>query len=135
MIKAIIFDFFGVLEEGGRANKDLLKYIKPSLKSKYKLAILSNSSGGWMNDMLASEEIALFDAVVLSAEEGIAKPDPEIYLLTAKKLGCKPAECVYIDDYDFRVEGATKAGMYGIIYVNFEQMKNELEKLLTVSDN
>ncbi len=40
----------------------------------------------------------LFDVVMLSYEQGISKPDPEIYLLMVEKLGVKPDECLYVGD-------------------------------------
>lgn len=132
MIKAIIFDFFGVLEEDGRPNQWLLDYIRGHLRPEYKLAILSNSTGGWLEGFLEPKDIDLFDEIVLSAQEGVAKPDPEIYLRAAGRLGAKPAECIYVDNHDFRVDGAIKAGMHGILYEDFGQMKSELDVLLRV---
>ncbi len=41
---------------------------------------------------------AMFDAVVISGETGMRKPDPAIHLLTADKLGAPPQECVFADD-------------------------------------
>ena len=43
MIKAIIFDFYGVIDLGGLPNKPLLEIIKHDLKPRYKIGILSNA--------------------------------------------------------------------------------------------
>ena len=40
----------------------------------------------------------LFDAVMLSYEQGMAKPDPAIYHKMAEELGVKPEECLYVGD-------------------------------------
>ncbi len=135
MIKAIIFDFFGVLEQGGQANRLLLDFIRAELKPKYKVAIISNSTGRWRETVLTPQDVELFDEIVVSEEVNLYKPEPEIYIHTAQKLGAEPKDCLYIDDYDFRVEGAEKAGMQAIVYKNFEQTKAELGKLLTNTDH
>ena len=40
----------------------------------------------------------LFDAVMLSYEQGVAKPDQEIYYRIVKELGVKTEECLYVGD-------------------------------------
>lgn len=40
----------------------------------------------------------LFDVVMLSYEQGICKPDPNIYLWMVEKLGVEPSECLYVGD-------------------------------------
>lgn len=132
MIKAIIFDFFNVLEHKGQSNEQLLAYIKAKLKPKYKIGIISNSSGNAIRQILAGQ-LQLFDDLIVSAEVGLFKPQSEIYGLAAKRLKLQPRECVYIDDDDYRVSGALKAGMKGIIYQNFAQMQKELEQLLELT--
>lgn len=130
MIRAIIFDFFGVIEQQGQPDKQLLDYIRLKLKPGHKIGIISNSSGSSVGEFLSDEQKKIFDAMVFSAEVGVAKPHPEIYEIAARKLGVSEAECVYIDDDDYRVTGAKNTGMHGIIYENFNQMKAELEILL-----
>ena len=38
------------------------------------------------------------DILVVSAEEGVAKPDPRIYAIAADRLGVRPEGCVFVDD-------------------------------------
>jgi epoxide hydrolase-like predicted phosphatase len=56
----------------------------------------------------------LFDAVVISAEVGLHKPQPEIYLLAAERLEVEPAECIFVDDLRENCEGAEAVGMTAI---------------------
>jgi epoxide hydrolase-like predicted phosphatase len=56
----------------------------------------------------------LFDAVVISAEVGMHKPEPEIYLLAAERLRVEPGECVFVDDLKENCEGAEAVGMTAI---------------------
>ena len=55
----------------------------------------------------------LFDAVVISAEVGLHKPQPEIYLLAAERLGVEPAECVFVDDLRENCAGRRGGGHDG----------------------
>lgn len=52
-----------------------------------------------------------FDAVVDGGMIRHAKPDPEIFLVAAEKLGVKPSECVVIEDATSGIEAAHAAGM------------------------
>ena len=61
----------------------------------------------------------------------MAKPETEIYKISAEHLGVQPSECVFIDDQQKYLLGAEKTGMKTILYLGFENFKRELEKLLT----
>jgi putative hydrolase of the HAD superfamily len=65
--------------------------------------LISNS---WVMDHYTEEIRALFDAVVISAEVGLHKPQPGIYLLAAQRLGVAPQECVFVDDLRENCAGA-----------------------------
>lgn len=110
-------------------NKDLFAYAA-SLKPNYKLAILSNANRGVLPQKIPADQLALFDAVIASADVGYMKPDPEIYKLTAEKLGVEPSECVFIDDGRIYVEAAEAVGMKAIHYQNVDQLKQELTAIL-----
>lgn len=51
-----------------------------------------------------------FDAIASGSEIRHSKPDPEIYLLAAKKLGVQPAACVVFEDAFVGMEAARRAG-------------------------
>lgn len=94
--------------------EDILPGIKPLLERLkehgIKIAIGSSSK----NTPLILERIGLanyFDAVADGNAITNSKPDPEVFLLAAKKLGVPPAHCVVIEDADAGVEAALKAGM------------------------
>jgi beta-phosphoglucomutase len=53
----------------------------------------------------------LFDAIVDGTMIVNTKPDPEIFLLAARKLGVPPSECVVFEDAEAGVEAALAAGM------------------------
>jgi FMN phosphatase YigB (HAD superfamily) len=135
VIKAVIFDFFGVIEQAGESSPLLIGYIKNELKPKYKIGIISNAAGDWVSKLLTDEEAAIFDDVTISYKAGAAKPNPAIYHASLKKLGVEPSEAVFIDDIEDYCLAARKLGMHAIHYQSFAQLERELKSLLTVSDN
>jgi epoxide hydrolase-like predicted phosphatase len=78
-------------------------------------AILTNNVkeyGGWWRSAIPLDEI--IDIVVDSCEEGMRKPEPEIYLRTAERLAVDPAACVFADDLAENVDAARAVGMVGV---------------------
>ncbi|MCL4397592.1 HAD family phosphatase [Patescibacteria group bacterium] len=118
-----------ILAEYPKADPQIIELIK-SLKPKYKIGCLSNNFSFWGQAAKSQAYMSLFDTIVISADVGLAKPDPEIYLLTAKKLGVAPEECVFIDNLGSNVRGAESVGMQGITFNNAEELKKELEGFL-----
>jgi beta-phosphoglucomutase family hydrolase len=55
-----------------------------------------------------------FSAVVSAGDVKNGKPDPEIFLLAAKRLGMNPSVCLVFEDSIFGLEGAYRAGMKAI---------------------
>ena len=91
------------------------------LKGKYKLALLSNTNEWDLEHAIRNVGIyPLFDAVSLSYELGVKKPDERIYLDCMKKLGLEPEECIYIDDIREYAEKADELGMVGYHYVDHD---------------
>lgn len=78
-----------------------------------KIAIGSSSR----NAPLILKQIGLsddFDAIVDGNQIAHSKPDPEVFLLAARKLGLPPSECLVIEDADAGVEAAMAAGMHSL---------------------
>ena len=87
--------------------KELLK----SIRSKgLKVGLASSSKNAYAVINLLNIENE-FDAIVDGTMIIHSKPDPEIFLLTASKLGVVPAECVVFEDAEAGVEAALAAGM------------------------
>jgi FMN phosphatase YigB (HAD superfamily) len=93
-------------------------------------ALLSNSWGasGYERDRFPD----LFDAVVISAEVGMRKPEPGIYLHAAQLVGAEPAACVFVDDLEQNVVAARELGMHGIVHRSAEFTIPRLEALFAV---
>jgi beta-phosphoglucomutase len=76
--------------------------IKVALGSASKNAPLILERLGW---------IPLFDALVDGNVVTASKPDPEVFLEGARRLGLKPEECVVFEDSEAGVEAARRGGM------------------------
>ena len=55
-----------------------------------------------------------FDAISCGLDTQKSKPDPEVFLIAAKKLGIQPNECVVIEDSDAGIKAAKDGGMYAV---------------------
>src|SRR5258706_12968938 len=66
--------------------------------------LLSNSWGG--RDYPLDELRPIFDDLVTSGNVRLRKPDPEIYLLAADRIGAASEDCVFVDDFNVNVEGS-----------------------------
>ncbi|HKG36448.1 MAG TPA: HAD family phosphatase [Solirubrobacterales bacterium] len=76
-------------------------------------ALVSNS---WVMDHYTDEVRSLFDVLVISGEVGLHKPQPEIYLMAAERVGAAPAACVFVDDLRENCEGAERVGMTAVLH-------------------
>jgi HAD superfamily hydrolase (TIGR01509 family) len=80
------------------------------------IALASSSPRSWIDIVLGRFDLrGAFRAVVSAAElQGRGKPAPDIYLLTARKLGVPPHGCIVVEDSENGVLSAKSAGMYCI---------------------
>ena len=70
--------------------------------------------------------LTLLDGRIISSEEKLIKPDTAIFLRLCEKYGLRPEECLFTDDKAINVEGAIRAGMQGIVFLNARQYEEEL---------
>ncbi len=111
-------------------NKPLVSIIA-ELKSQYKIGMVSNVGRGWLDDFFAQHNLRhLFDTIILSGEEGMTKPSPEIFALAAERLEVDPSGCIMIDDIQENCNGADAAGMRSIHYRSITQLTNDLQSML-----
>jgi epoxide hydrolase-like predicted phosphatase len=117
---------------GARADGRMLAAVKAARDAGLKTGLLSNSWGN--RDSYEFEHFdTLFDAVVISGEVGLRKPDPAIYALAAREVGVAPNECVFVDDIAANVRGAVSAGMIGVHHTDTDTTLAELEVLLQIT--
>lgn len=112
-------------------NEKLVAFAK-TLRPNYKVALLSNVSGRDRLEMRFQPEDLneLFDIVVASGDEGVIKPEPGIYTLTAERLGILPEECVMLDDIREFCDGAEAVGMRSVQFFSTDQGIHDITLLI-----
>jgi putative hydrolase of the HAD superfamily len=92
-----------------------------------KTGLITNSWGMGIYDRAPLD---IFDATVISGDVGLHKPQPEIYLLGAERIGVRPERCVFVDDLRENVAGAEAVGMAAILHRDPATTVAELERRL-----
>jgi epoxide hydrolase-like predicted phosphatase len=116
--------------EGDRIDTSLLEAIN-SLRPRFRIGLLSNAWSELRKYIEDEWHIAdVFDDMIISAEVGLAKPDPRIYQLAVDRLGVPAEQAVFIDDVLRNVEGARLAGLASIQFQNPSQVQAEIMRLL-----
>ena len=100
-----------------------------TIKSRgYKIYILSNASDLFYDYFPKFMPLDFFDGVFVSSNYHMLKPDVEIYTRFLKEFGLVASECLFIDDKDYNVSGAIKAGMNSIVF------KGDYEEILKIKN-
>lgn len=122
-------DFFA----GDELNQPLVEQVKRLRQAGYRTGLLSNFADDARR--LWSEVfpfINYFDGVVISAEVGVMKPDPQIYYLAAERVGVKPEEALFIDDFMENIRGAERVGMQTIHFADPQAAQQKLAEMTGV---
>ncbi len=108
-----------------------MKELMTDLKSQgYKLYGLTNWSSKVHEVMKIYDIFDLLDDQLISSEEHLIKPEPEIYERLLEKFDLKAEECVFTDDKAINVEAAINVGLRGIVFHNTEQYARELKAII-----
>jgi putative hydrolase of the HAD superfamily len=111
--------------------EEMLDAVRRARSAGVKTGLISNSWGeGLAYDQATLDE--LFDAVVISGDVGLHKPQPEIFKLGAERIGVPPEDCVFVDDLRENCAGAEDVGMTAILHRGPESTLPELKRLLGV---
>jgi putative hydrolase of the HAD superfamily len=111
-------------------NEAMLKAVERAQEVGVPTGLISNS---WVMEHYTEEIRELFDAVVISGEVGLHKPQPQIYRMAADEIGVQPEACVFVDDLRENCEGAEAVGMTALLYRDADETIAKLEELLGVS--
>ena len=112
-------------------NWELLDFIR-NLHPRYKVGLLSNAWDDLRQTMHARWDIdGLFDAMIISAEVKLVKPDPRIFQLALTRLGVQAGEAIFIDDIAENVDAARKEGLLAIQYLQTQNTLDELNRYLS----
>ncbi len=113
-----------------RPDDEMVEALRRARAHGIRTGLISNSMGAGRYDRSTFPE--LFDGVVISGDEGMHKPEPEIYELGCERVGLAPAECVFVDDLRENCEGAEAVGMTAVLHRGAERTLPQLEDLLGV---
>ena len=115
---------------GAGPDHAMLAAVRSARHAGVRTGLISNSWGvrGYDRELLTD----LFDAVVISGEEGVRKPAPAIYELGVLRLGVPAGDCVYVDDLPGNLKPAAALGMATVRHRDAPTTIAELERLLGV---
>jgi epoxide hydrolase-like predicted phosphatase len=115
--------------EGDKIDMALVSLIR-QLKERYQTAVISNYASNLRPELTHQFKIAdAFDEIIISCEEGVTKPNPEIFHRALALLGRKPEEAVFIDDFLHNVQAAQAVGMAAIHFQPGMDLPGALLKL------
>ena len=113
-----------------RPDDEMVEALRRARAQGVRTGLISNSMGAGRYDRSTFPE--LFDGVVISGDEGMHKPQPEIYRLGCERVCLEPADCVFVDDLRENCEGAEAVGMTAVLHRGAERTLPRLEELLGV---
>lgn len=113
-----------------RVNREMAAFLG-NLRPRYRTGILSNAGSDarrLFTDVFGFDR--LVDAMIISAEEGVAKPNERIYHLALDRLGVKADEVVFVDDMAVNVAAACQLGMQAIQFHETQQVLTAVRSFL-----
>lgn len=99
---------------GSRPAEPMLDALRRARAGGIRTALVSNSWGVTEGGYPVHQFDELFDATIISGEVGVRKPEPEIYLMAAERIGVEPVHCIFVDDFAINVDGAIATGMTAV---------------------
>lgn len=115
---------------GLRRRPEVMDLIQRARAAGIRVGLLSNSWGEGEYDPYHGYDLdAIFDAVVISGDTGMRKPDPAIYLIAADELGVPPRECVFADDTAANLPVAEELGMATVHFTGVAEGIGEISRL------
>ena len=130
-IEADIRKCFAEIKGMVSKNDYAIPWINELKKRGYRVYYLSNfSRKAEVECADALDFIPYMDGGILSYKEHLVKPMPQIYELLIQRYNLNPKECVFLDDTEINLTGASGFGIHTILFKNYEQAKDELERIL-----
>ena len=99
------------------------------LSRHYRLVLLSNVDRDYWRVVRGMHpELDHFEALLVSADLGMAKPDPEIFRHVCRLSGTEPKQCLFIDDTELNVEAAQSLGFQGHVFRSAPELRAALRQ-------
>lgn len=113
---------------------EMIDFIALVKKNNYHLCLASGSSKTVLDELLPMVGLADSFEVVLSSDQvQRGKPNPDIFLESARRMGIEPQSCLVIEDSGYGVEAAKRAGMVCMAVLRSEN--SNLPKEISFADS
>ncbi|MCL2087073.1 MAG: HAD family phosphatase [Oscillospiraceae bacterium] len=113
----------------------VLEYLDELKKSGVKIALATAAIKRFYEKALSANGILSYFDVLCSVEEvGVGKTEPAVYLLTMKKLGVEPHECVIFEDVEQAAITAVKTGAKVYLVHSKNPLEQEHENINVIED-
>jgi putative hydrolase of the HAD superfamily len=119
--------FFG----GDSVDQDIIGLLR-SLRKTHKTGLISNAWDGLRPWIISQKFEDAFEAMTISAELGIAKPDARIYQSALKKLGVTAEQAIFVDDVEKNIAACEALGMHGVLFRTSQQALQQVNQLLNI---
>ena len=112
-------------------NEETIAFMGELKARGFKIGILTNMCRSFVPRFKEhfADAIALADALVISGEERMHKPEKRIYALLRSRIGLEAGELCFFDDVEMNCEGAREDGWHSIRFRDIAQAKADFEAL------
>ena len=133
-MQGLIIDYAGVLDTGAEDQSRWKTLIEDAKKKDVSVAILSHEAAeGEIADAIREWEFkGVVDAVVLSGEIGVEKPERAAFQAAADAIGLDMNECVMIDDDIMNIRAAVEYNLIGILHTALDRTAVEIQSLFDI---
>ncbi|MEV4454633.1 HAD family phosphatase [Microbispora sp. NPDC049633] len=111
---------------GFRPVEEMNDMLRLARAAGHSTCLVSNS---WGDHYAREGWEAIFDAVVISGEVGMRKPEERIFHHALGLLGLEPGQCVFVDDIEANILAARAIGLVGVHHDEPAATIAELERL------
>jgi len=111
-------------------NDELYKFILNLKERGYMLGILSTQFHLSKNILIPKKYYEDFDALEISCDDGLKKPNQKCFMSILEKLKIKPEESIFVDDKQENLDAAENLGMKTLIFKDNKQFFEDVTKLI-----
>lgn len=132
--EADIYAVFASMGSTGGVKEKLADFAATLRPNGFTTACVTNNvkefGEGWRNLIPTAE---IFNHIIDSCEEGVRKPEPEIFHIALERAGVKPQEVLFLDDFEGNLEAAKVLGIDGIFVTPDEEKTiSDLKQALNI---
>lgn len=112
----------------GAVDPEVLAIVREQRRRR-RVGLLTNATSRLPDDLARLGLTEEFDAIINSADHGVAKPDPRIFEVAARHLGCEVQDILFVDDTLANVSAASTLGASALHFTTADQLRGWLSDL------